>query len=135
MKIRVEFVRSYTSRNGNKVFVYKVIGGAGQIESFKSAMGEHLRSDEKDNPLWFTTKFIGTAGHVVITTNGNVVPDMSQYDQAASLAAQYGGNLGMELARAAAQMLLGKPPVADTPSAPLELPPADADTDAEVIDA
>ena len=53
---------------------------------------------------------------MIITTNGNVVPDMSAYDQAASLAAQYGGNFGAELAKSAAHAILGVASPASTPA-------------------
>ena len=43
----------------------------------------------------------------MITSNGNVVADMSDFRKAESLASQYGGNLGQELAKASAASLLG----------------------------
>ena len=57
--------------------------------------------------LWFTTRCIGNAGSLIVTEKGKVVPDMSAFEQAASLAKQYGGNFGQELARAAVANLLG----------------------------
>ena len=119
--MNVSLSRSYRSKNGNVTFVYVVTGTKADLEAYKAAAGEYYREDEKGNPLWFTTRCIGQAGKLVITTNGNVVPDMSQFDQAASLAAQYGGNFGAELARAAASQLLGKGPA--TPSAVTEKTP------------
>jgi len=41
------------------------------------------------------------------------VPDMSAFEQAASLAKQFGGNFGQELAKASVQGLLGNTPDAD----------------------
>ena len=76
-------------------------------EIFKSIQGEYHRENEAGTPLFFTTNFIGKTGDLIITENGKVVPDMSAFDQAASLSAQYGGNFGQELAQAAAQALLG----------------------------
>jgi hypothetical protein len=69
--------------------------------------------------LWFTTRCIGKQGSLIITTNGNVVPDMSAFDQAASIAQQYGGDFGQELARSAAQNVLGTaaPSTSATPEA------------------
>jgi hypothetical protein len=110
--MNIKAVRSYTSKQGNKVFVYAVSGTKEQLEKFKTASGEFYREDEQGNPLWFTTRSVGNAGELVITTNGKIVPDMSKFDQAASLAKQYGGNLGEELAKHAAAALLGKPTVA-----------------------
>ena len=57
--------------------------------------------------MWFTTRCVGENGTLIITTNGKIVPDMSKFDQAASLASQYGGNFGEELAKLTAQSILG----------------------------
>jgi hypothetical protein len=105
--MRVTLVRSYRSKNGNVTFVYKVTGSKEQLAAFKESQGDFYREDEHGSPLWFTTRCIGKSGTLIITSNGNVVPDMSQFDQAASLAKQYGGDFGNELARAAAQSLVG----------------------------
>jgi hypothetical protein len=115
--------RSYTSKQGNKVFVYAVSGTKEQLEKFKTASGEFYREAEDGTPLWFTTRSVGNRGELIITTNGKIVPDMSKFDQAASLAKQYGGNLGEELAKHAAAALLGKP----TEQAPQAQPEAKSD--------
>jgi len=106
--MKIKLSRSYTSKQGNKVFVYSVSGTEAQLEEFKTAQGDNHRVDDKTGePLWFTTRCVGNSGTLIITTNGKVVPDMSAFDQAASLAKQYGGNLGQELAKAAAAQLIG----------------------------
>lgn len=105
--MKIKLVRSYTSKNGNKVFVYSVSGNKAQLDAFKTAQGDNFREDENKNPLWFTTRCVGNTGELIITTNGKVIADMSAYDQAASLASQYGGNFGQELARMTAAKLLG----------------------------
>ena len=106
--MKVTMQRSYKSKNGNRTFVYTVTGSNAEMEDYREAQGEYYREDEKTNQaLWFTTKCIGKTGTLLITDNGNVVPDMSEFDEAASLAEQYGGNLGEMLAREAAQRLLG----------------------------
>lgn len=115
--MKIKSMRSYTSKNGNKVFVYAVSGSKEQLEKFKTAQGENYREAEDGTPLWFTTRSVGNNGELIITTNGKVVPDMSSFDQAASLAKQYGGNLGEELAKHAAAQLLGKPTGDSTPQA------------------
>lgn len=114
--MRISLVRSYRSKNGNPTFVYKVNANATDLDAFKAAQGEYYREDEHGNPLWFTTRCIGTTGKLIITTNGNIVPDMSAFDQAASIAAQYGGNFGQELAKQAASSILGASH--STPAAP-----------------
>lgn len=104
--MKVTLVRSYRSKNGHVTFVYKVTGSATQMAEYKKSQADFYREDESGNALWFTTRCIGQSGKLIITTNGNVVPDMSAFDQASSLASQYGGNFGAELARAAAESLV-----------------------------
>lgn len=125
--------RSYRSKNGNVTFVYAVTGSPADLEAFKKAQGEFHREDDHGVALWFTTKCIGDRGKLIITTNGKVVPDMSAYDKASSLAAQFGGNLGQELARQAASALLGKS-MPEPESAPVAVTPAVAG-DLDVADA
>lgn len=109
--MQIKYLRSYTSKKGNKTFVYAVSGTEAQLSAYAKAMGDnHRTDDETGEPLWFTTRSIGNAGKLIITKNNKVVPDMSAFDQAASLAKQYGGNLGSELARIAAQALTGSLP-------------------------
>lgn len=118
--MNVKLLRSYRSKNGNATFVYTVDGSTADMEAFKTAQGEYYREDDKSGKaLWFTTRCIGPSGKLIITTNGNIVPDMSAFDQAASLAAQYGGNFGEQLAKQAAQAILGVSAPA-TESAPAE---------------
>lgn len=105
--MKIKLMRSYKSKKGNTVFVYGVSGSPEQLEAFKKAQGENHREDESGTPLWFTTRCVGQTGTLIITTNGKVVPDMSAFDQAASIAAQYGGNFGEALAKQAAAALLG----------------------------
>ena len=119
MSLSVQMQRSYKSKNGNRTFVYTVSGKPSDIEAYREAQGEFYREDDKtNNPLWFTTKCIGKTGTLIITDNGNIVPDMSEYDEAASLAEQYGGNLGEMLAREAAQRLMGRRRSSSTSSSP-----------------
>jgi hypothetical protein len=129
--MKISLQRSYRSRNGNPTFVYAVSGNTSDLEAFKNAQGEYYREDDNGNPLWFTTRCVGTQGKLIITTNGNVVPDMSAFDQAASIAAQYGGNFGQELARMSALQIVGGTPTPAAPQAtPQDLPdesPAGAD--------
>ena len=98
-------VRSYRSQNGNPTFVYSIKGNAEDLAKYKELQGDYYREDDQGNPLWFTTRCIGNTGKLLITSNNNIVPDMSEFDKAASIAAQYGGNFGNELAKAAAQKL------------------------------
>lgn len=114
----VKLVRSYKSSKGNTVFVYAVNAKGKDAEAYKSASGDFYREAEDGTPLWFTTRCIGNSGKLVITSKGKIVPDMSAFEQAASLAKQFGGNFGQELARAAAAKLSGNSGSSETePSA------------------
>lgn len=107
--MKIKLVRSYKSPKGNTVFVYSVEGTEAQMAEFAKAQGENHRVDDTTGkPLWFTTRCVGDDGALIITSNGKVVADMSEYDKAASLASQYGGNFGEQLAKSAAERLLGK---------------------------
>ena len=105
--MRIKLIRSYKSKNGNTVFVYAVSGSTEQLDAFKKAQGTNYREDDKGVPLFFTVRCVGDSGTLIITSTGRVVPDMSAFDQANSLAKQYGGNFGQEIARVAAEKLLG----------------------------
>lgn len=106
--LQVRFQRDYVSKNGNATFVYTVSGDKAELAAYKKAQGTYYREEEgTGTPLWFTTRFIGDAGKLVITSTGNVVADMSEFRKAESLASQYGGNLGQELARGMAHKLIG----------------------------
>jgi len=123
MKIKLQ--RSYRSKNGHPTFVYSVTGSAEELSAYKDAQGDYYREDETSGEaLWFTTRCVGTNGKLIITTNGNIVPDMSAFDQAASIAAQYGGNFGQELAKMSAASILGVTPA---PSASVEAPAVKAE--------
>ena len=104
--MNVSLSRSYRSSKGNTVFVYTVKGNESQIAAYKTAQGDNYRESEDGTPLWFTTRCIGKTGTLIITAKGRIVPDMSAFEQAASLAAQFGGNFGQELAKATVNQLL-----------------------------
>ena len=110
----IKSIRSYTSPKGNKVFVYAVSGTKEELANYKKAQGDFYREAEDGTPLWFSTRSVGNSGKLIITTNGKIVPDMSAFDNAASLAKQYGGNLGTELAKVAVAQLLGTNAVAQS---------------------
>jgi len=102
----VKFVRSYKSKKGNTVFVYGVTNAKDAV-AFKAASGDFHREDEKTGQsLWFTTRYIGERGSLIVTDKGKIYPDLSAFEKADSLAKQYGGNFGTELARAAVANLL-----------------------------
>jgi hypothetical protein len=107
--MKVTCIRTYRSKKGNPTFVYAVNAGE-QLEAFKKSQGDYYREDEEGNALWFTTRYIGEEGMLMITSNGNVVPDMSEFDKQASLVSQYGGNFGDILAKDGIDKLKGDKP-------------------------
>ena len=105
--MNIKFIRTY-KKNGNSVFVYEVQATPQEIEKLKEAQGEYFREDEvTKKPLFFTTRNVGPKGKLIITGKGQVIADMSEYEAAASLVAQFGGNLGVELAKASVAKLMG----------------------------
>lgn len=131
--LRVEFARQYKKMNKNNVlitmFVYAVIAPAKAQEAFKAAQGDYHRIAGKDDVvpegtvLWFTDKFIGDKGNILITAKNKVVPDMGAFEKMNSLAKQFGGDLGTELAKQAAQGLLGSKPEIQMENEPIEVAP------------
>jgi hypothetical protein len=105
-----KFLRSYRklSKAGSPltVFVYAVTGTDEQLAQFKANQGPNYRESDDGEPLWFTTRVAGQKPKLLFTSKGAVVADMSAFDQAHSLASQYGGSLGAELARRASEMLM-----------------------------
>lgn len=115
--MKVKLSRSYRSQKGNTVFVYTVEGTPAQIDAYKAAQGDNYRETEDGVSLWFTTRCIGNNGTLIITEKGKIVPDMSAFEQAASLAKQFGGNFGQELAKQAVANILGVNPSGDVADA------------------
>jgi hypothetical protein len=88
--MNIRLLRTYRSKKGNVTFVYGVSGTEKDLASFKEIQGEYYREDDNGQTLWFTTRCVGQSGTLIITTNNKIVPDMSKFDQAASLAKQFG---------------------------------------------
>lgn len=135
-----KLIRSYSKldKNGKAivVFVYALACSIAQIASLKEAQGDFYREveegDDAGKPLFFTTRAAGNNCTVIITPSGKVIADMSAFQMQASLAEQFGGNLGQALANAAAATLLGGgAPVAE--SAPVAVTAAQ-DGDPELGD-
>jgi len=121
LTLTADFQRSYRSKKGNVTFVYQVGGTPDALAEYEDVQGEFYRESEEKFPLYFTTRFFGKKGTLIITPNKKVVPDMSKFDMASSLSEQYGGNLGQALANSAAAELMGAPP--DVPVAPTNVEP------------
>lgn len=109
--LKAKCLRNHINKNGHKVFTYEVTGTPEQLAAYKAIQGEYHRTDLiTGRDLFFTTKYFGDSGNLIITTNNRVIPDTSEFDKLASLASQYGGNLGQALANAGAAKLLGQKP-------------------------
>ena len=119
--MKIKLIRSYRKLNKNgqptTVFVYAVDGTDEQLAAYKEAQGDTYRESDDGESLWFSTRCVGDSGSLITTSKGTFAPDMSAYDKAASLASQYGGNLGQELAKNAAAGLL-----ASSTAAPVATP-------------
>jgi len=123
--MKIKFLRSYRSKNGNTTFVYIVSGSNDQLAEFKEIQGDYFRESDDGKALWFTTRYCGDSVSLVLTGGDNprYIPDMSAFEKAASLSKQFGGDLGQELAKQAAADLLGgnsaaQPAAQTTQSAP-----------------
>lgn len=120
--MNIKYLRSYKKSDGKggvrTVFVYEVNGNEAAIAEYKKSQGDHFVQDEETGKaLFFTIDFAGDNGKLLITSKGEAIVDTEEYDKAASQVAQAGGNLGEEIAKIAAQRLMGVAPSA--PEAPV----------------
>ena len=91
------------------MFRYTVSGTADELAAYKASCGTGYREDEKTGkPFYFTQDFVGDTAELVIgTKSGRAYADTSELKKAASLARQFGGNLGDAIATEAARNLMG----------------------------
>lgn len=89
------------------MFVYAVDGTQAQLDAYADSQGVHLRTDEATGKLlWFTRKYAGESGRLLCNTDTSACyADMSLFRRQASLAAQFGGNLGNQIAQTAISKL------------------------------
>ena len=110
--MKINFKRSYkkVDKNGRlfTMFVYVVTGSAEKLAEYEEAMGDNFVKSDEGDILWFSIdRFVNQTNTLIKTSKGTYVADMSKFDQMASLASQYGGNFGQEIARVSAMNLLG----------------------------
>lgn len=105
--LNVKFERDYRSQKGNVTFVYTVSGSEENLKEYERVQGEFLRKNDEGKMLYFTTRAMGMSGQIIITANDKIVPNMTELNMAASLSAQFGGNLGQEMAKLHAAKLTG----------------------------
>ena len=101
-----QYLDSYVSKKGADTFIYTVDCTPEEKAAIKEAKGEFYREDASGKPLFYTTRYVGETPKLILTTNGNLVADMSEMKKKASLARQFGGNLGDQFAAAAAADIL-----------------------------
>lgn len=119
--MNANFVGMYTKSTGTKVYKYALNVNATELTALKEAQGDFYTEGDDGRPLWFSVNFVTKNPKVNISSKGNLYADMSEFDQAVSLAEQYKGTaLGAELAKQAAIMLLGN----TTAAAPVAAAPA-----------
>lgn len=124
--MNAEFLRSYKSKKGNTTFVYRVSGTDEELDAYTEAQGEYITiEDETGIPLWFTTRYIGERGSLIITNNGNVIADMSEFQKIESLTSQFDGPLGQIIAQRMLDNMLTSSATPQTPTSQAALPAAE----------
>lgn len=98
--LQLSFARQYRKKaTGKLVFVYNVKGTAAQLDEYRDAQGSFLVEDEKGQPLFFTSRYVGEACPLVANHEGTgFYADTTTMDKQAAMVEQYGGNLGQALA-------------------------------------
>jgi len=115
--MNAKFNKTYRSkRSGKLVFMYTVHGTVAELEAYRDAQGINLRETVDGTPLFYSTSYKGERTDLICTSEGKIIADTSEFDKMASLAEAYGGNLGAEIAKAAAQNLMGYAPKAAAPA-------------------
>ena len=107
----LSFARQYRKKQtGKLVFVYNVKGTAAQLDEYRDAQGSYLVEDEKGQPLFFSTRYVGESCPLVANHNGDgFYADTTTMDKQAAMVQQYGGNLGQALAaQIAASVAVGR---------------------------
>jgi hypothetical protein len=120
--MKATFKSTYVSKKGNDTFRYAVTGTAEELAAYKTAQGVNYREDDiTGEPLFFTVRYAGKSVNLITTKSGNVIADLSELKASASIAKQFGGNLGQSIADAAAAQFLfgGGAPVPQAVTAPV----------------
>lgn len=108
--LQLTFARQYRKKQtGKLVFVYNVKGTAAQLDEYRDAQGSFLVEDEKGQPLFFTSRYVGESCPLVANHNGDgFYADTTEMDKQAAMVQQFGGNLGQALAAQIAASVAGK---------------------------
>lgn len=108
--LTITFLGDYISKAGNVTFRYSVDGKPEALAVFADVQGDYLREDESTGKyLWFTSRYCGDSATLIVNSDtGKIYPDMSEFRKQASLAKQFGGNLGDQIAQTAVSKLFRK---------------------------
>lgn len=99
---------THYKKNDKIVFVYAVTGTDEEIALYKSIKGDNYKEDSNTGkPLYWSSQFYQPDTKLVFNFDKTgVYADTSEFDEAAALAKQYGGNLGQSIADISAAKLL-----------------------------
>lgn len=100
------YLDDYRSKKGNRTFIYTVECTPEEKEALEDAKGDNYKEDANGKPLFYTINYVGEEIDIIITTNGNVIAKNSEFEKMNSLAKQFGGNLGEQIAAKAAESLM-----------------------------
>lgn len=113
-RLKATYQSCYPKYNSEKgtvtdVFVYEIKGSPAGLKRYEEVQGDNFRADnETDVPLYFSTSYFGDNGEVKITQNDKVVANTDSTRKMRSRIDSAGdGKLGDEMAKLAAQILLG----------------------------
>lgn len=107
--LAAKYIRNYRKQDsGTIVYVYELSGKKDDIERYEAIQTtDKIRYDETSKkPLFFTVNFGGDDAKVVITPKDKVFIDLSEFQKAASLVAQFGGNFGQALAEESVRRIM-----------------------------
>ncbi len=121
--LKASCINTYSKLDRNQnpidVFVYKITGTKSALARYEELQGDNYREDEETGDvLFFSTRYFGESGNIIITANDKIAPDLSAVKKQASLVNQFGGQIGEALAQKIADQLLGvkaTTPPAETP--------------------
>ena len=111
--MRIKFSGTYVKVNDitkttKDMFRYTVEGTSEELAAYKESCGANYREDvQTGTPLFFSQDYVGETQELAISQNSHrAYADTSELKKAASLAKQFGGNLGQAIAAEAAKNLM-----------------------------
>ena len=108
-KLIIQFVRQYrksptekqreAGHSGSIVFVYKVKGAEAEVNNYLETKKDFIKSiKQEDGQInFFSTRFVGQAGELMLTSKNEWVLDTTEADQLHNLTAQYGYDIAKDM--------------------------------------